>query len=47
MITALPDKHGSVQWKSSEEEGDQRTRRKETWRKKCGQQEEDGAGRTR
>jgi len=43
-MTALPIKHYSRQLSATEVESDQRTRGKEIWRKKCGQQVSGTAG---
>jgi len=43
-MIALPNNHYSGHCRAAEEEGDQRTRGKEIWRKKCGQQFSGTAG---
>jgi len=43
-LTALPNKHYSGHRRATEIEGDQRTRGKEIWKKKCGQQVSGTAG---
>jgi len=44
MMTASPNRHYSGHHKAIEEDGDQGILGKETWRKKCGQQDTSTAG---